>query len=241
MAHTDSIKQSLKSLFFACATVVLAGPAAADIESAGKTIATSGAPGVVACATCHGAQGEGMAAAGFPYLAGQGVAYLALQLQDFAKGERHNPIMEPIAKALDPAQIAAVSAYFSQLPKPFDAEALSAQAPTYPDKDAIGAWVANRGDWDNNIPACTQCHGPGGIGVGQAFPALAGLPAKYIREQLTAWQQEKRAPGPLSLMGDIASRMSEAQITAVADYFSGLPDSAKSGSAAAAPVSQGAK
>ncbi|TKR53946.1 cytochrome c4 [Allopusillimonas ginsengisoli] len=241
MACAGPIKHSLGMLFFALAAVILSGPATADTATAGKTIATSGAPGVVACATCHGAQGEGMAAAGFPYLAGQGVAYLTLQLQDFAKGERHNPIMEPIAKALDPAQIAAVAAYFSQLPKPFDAEALSAHSPTYPDKDAVGAWVANRGDWDNNIPACTQCHGPGGIGVGNAFPGLAGLPAKYITEQLTAWQQEKRAPGPLSLMGDIASRMSDVQITAVADYFSGLPESVKSGAAAPAPVSQGAK
>lgn len=241
MVCKDSVKYGMSSLLFAIGTFILPGPAVADIVSDGQAIATSGVDGVVACATCHGAKGEGMAAAGFPYLAGQGAAYLTLQLQDFANGGRHNPIMEPIAKALSPSQIAAVTAYFSQLPKAFDAKALSAQADTYPDKDAVGAWVANRGDWDNNIPACIQCHGPGGIGVGESFPALAGLSANYIREQLTAWQQGKRAPGPLSLMGDIASRMNEAQITAVADYFSGLPDSAKGGATAAVPASQGVK
>ncbi|KAA0890613.1 c-type cytochrome [Pusillimonas sp. ANT_WB101] len=241
MAYNISLRHGLSSLSFAIGAVVLVAPAMADIVSDGQTIATSGVKGVVACATCHGAKGEGMAAAGFPYLAGQGAAYLMLQLQGFANGTRHNPIMEPIAKALSPVQIAAVTAYFSQLPKILDAKALSAQAPTYPDKDAMGAWVANRGDWDNNIPACAQCHGPGGIGIGQNFPALAGLPATYIREQLNAWQQEKRAPGPLSLMGDIASRMSEAQITAVADYFSGLPEAVKSAAPASAPASQGAQ
>ncbi|MBV6273777.1 c-type cytochrome [Alcaligenaceae bacterium CGII-47] len=241
MAYAASLRHGLAPIFFFIGAVAVAEPAAADAVSEGQTIATLGAEGVVACATCHGAQGEGMAAAGFPYLAGQGAAYLAIQLLDFAKGSRHNPIMEPIARTLDPAQVEALAAYYSQLPKTFDAKALAAQVQTYPDKDALGAWVANRGDWDNNIPACIQCHGPGGIGVGQHFPALAGLSFNYIQEQLKAWKEEKRAPGPLSLMGDIASRMNEAQITAVASYFSGLPDSAKGQAAAAAPASQGAK
>ncbi|MEO6985848.1 MAG: c-type cytochrome, partial [Paralcaligenes sp.] len=174
---------------------------------------------------------------GFPYLAGQGEAYLTVQLHDFAKGERNNPIMVPIAKAMNPDQIKAVAAYYSQLPTVFDARELSGHVDTYPHKNAPGAWLANRGDWENNIPACIQCHGPGGIGVGTTFPALAGLPAKYIHEQLIAWKEKKRAPGPLALMGEIAARMNEAQMTAVADYFAALPASARTSSA----QKQGAK
>lgn len=199
----------------------------------GREIATAGGNGIIACATCHGANGEGMAAAGFPYLAGQGTTYLTEQLQNFASGERQNPVMAPIAKAMTPAQMAAVSSYFAQLPKPFDATALSNRVDTYPDKSAMGAWVANRGDWENSIPACIQCHGPGGVGVGTRFPALAGLPANYLRGQLIDWKGQKRHDGPLSLMGDIARRMSEAQINAVADYFAALPARA-AGTAAAA-------
>lgn len=202
---------------------LMASPVWADGVAEGREIATAGGGGVIACATCHGASGEGMAAAGFPYLAGQGATYLTEQLQNFASGERHNPVMEPIAKAMTPAQIAAVSSYFAQLPKPFDAAALSNIVDTYPDKSVEGAWVANRGDWDNNIPACIQCHGPGGVGVGTRFPALAGLPANYLRQQLNDWKGEKRPDGPLSVMGDIARRMSEAQIGAVSDYFAALP------------------
>lgn len=239
MAHTTSFGHQTAVAFFV-GTSAMAG-AAADTVADGRALATAGAPGVVACVTCHGAQGEGMASAGFPYLAGQGQAYLTLQLQDFAKGSRHNPIMEPIAKALSTVQIEAAAAYYAQLPKPFDAKALSGQRPTYPDKDAVGAWLANRGDWDNNIPACAACHGPGGIGVGQHFPALADLSANYIQAQLKAWKEDKRPPGPLSLMGDIAGRMSDAQILAVANYFSGLPGDKKSGAAATAPVKQGAQ
>lgn len=201
----------------------LVSPVWADVVTDGREIATAGGNGILACATCHGMNGEGMAAAGFPYLAGQGATYLTDQLQNFASGERHNPIMEPIAKALTSAQIEAVSSYFAQLPKPFDPAMLSDMVDTYPEKAAKGSWVANRGDWNNDIPACIQCHGQGGVGVGTQFPALAGLPANYLRQQLNDWKGEKRPDGPLSLMGEIARRMSEAQISAVADYFSALP------------------
>ncbi len=224
-------------LFFA-GIPVLSSPVWADtVSEQGKKIAASGSAGVLACVTCHGAQGEGMAAAGFPYLAGQGEAYLGSQLHDFAGGVRSNPIMAPIAKAMNPEQIKAVTVYYSTLPAPFDAKALSDHVDSYPKKEAIGAWLANRGDWENNIPACIQCHGPGGVGVGDSFPAIAGQSAKYIHDQLSAWKEKKRAPGPLGLMGDIAARMSDAQMTAVADYFAALP-----GSAQPAPeAKQGAK
>ncbi|MBV6273708.1 c-type cytochrome [Alcaligenaceae bacterium CGII-47] len=213
------------ALFLGC-------PAWADSPTEqGEKIALSGSGAALACVTCHGEKGEGMAAAGFPHLAGQGAGYLALQLQGFAQGERSNPIMEPIAKALNAKQIRAVSAYYSQLPAPFDIKALSAHLDTYPTKGSMGAWLANRGDWGNNIPACIQCHGPGGVGVGESFPAIVGLPPKYTREQLLAWKEKKRAAGPLTLMGDIAGRLSDTQITAVADYFASLPVSAQNHSA----------
>src|SRR3546814_2586408 len=78
-------------------------------------------------------------------------------------------------------------------------------------------------DWDRNIPACIQCHGPGGVGVGGDFPAIAGLPARSIHAQLTAWKAKERDPGPMALMGDLASRITDAQMPAVSAYFSGLP------------------
>src|SRR3546814_11640524 len=41
----------------------------------GRTIATSGAGAAPAFSSCHGAQGQGMAAPGFPYRAGPGAGY----------------------------------------------------------------------------------------------------------------------------------------------------------------------
>lgn len=223
MAQTSGLRRMLVPGLAALGIAACSMPAAAGDTSAGQKLAASGADGVVACATCHGAQGQGMAAAGFPYLAGQGAAYLAEQLHHFASGSRGNAVMAPIAKALSDQQIADVTAYYAQLPAAFDTKTLAGHADPYPTKDA-GAWLANRGDWDNDIPACVQCHGPGGVGVGTQFPALAGQSANYLKAQLSAWKEGKRDPGPLDLMGDIAKRMSDAQITAVANYFAGLPD-----------------
>lgn len=200
---------------------------AANLADNGEALATKGAAGVLACVTCHGAQGQGMAS--FPYLAGQGENYLASQLDAFASETRKNPIMGPIAKAMTAEQKQAVSAYYARLKPAFDRDTLGQLIDTYPAKDNAGAWLANRGDWNSNLPACIKCHGPGGVGAGTAFPALAGLPAAYLAEQLQAWKSGQREPGPQHLMGDIAKRMSDEQIQAVSAYFATLPAKALSG------------
>jgi len=209
--------------------LLLLGTAVARADSAsdlGKQIYSQGANGVTACITCHGAQGQGMAAANFPYLAGQGSAYLEAQLQALGDGSRSNPIMQPIAAALTATQRQAVVAYIDTLPRPWDAKALAAQASTQPDAKDDGAWLANRGDWAHDIPACTQCHAAGGTGVGPHFPAIAGLSKAYIVEQFTQWRNGHRPAGPQNLMGAIAKRMDDAQTDAVANYFAALPQRA---------------
>jgi len=178
--------------------------------------------------TCHGAQGEGSAA--FPRLAGAGSAYLQAQLEAFANGSRANPIMQPIAKALSPEERAAVAQYYHGLPAPVVAAAQRHDGGASPD-DA-GAWLASRGRWADNVPACAQCHGPAGQGVGEHFPPLAGLPAAYITEQLQAWRAGKRPPGPLQLMQAVASRLTDADITAVSQHYAALGSAAAGGGAA---------
>ena len=162
-------------LLCVAATTVTGQPA-----SQGQQIATQGtSQGVAACISCHGAKGEGLGA--FPRLAGTGQAYLLAQLDAFAGGSRKNPIMQPIAQTLTPAERQAVALYFSQLPAPFVASDSVQPLPS-----DTSAWLATRGRWADQVPACAQCHGPGGSGVGAAFPPLAGRPAAYIAEQQQA-------------------------------------------------------
>ncbi|VBB15030.1 c-type cytochrome [Burkholderia stabilis] len=204
------------------AAALLAGRAHADDATLGKTLATQGsATGVAACIGCHGAQGEGNAAAGFPRLAGTNAAYLSAQLAAFADGSRQNPVMQPLSKLLSPHERDAVSAYFASLPAPaavVTAAVVTADGAPIAPADT-GAWLATRGRWSQGLPACAQCHGPGGLGVGSAFPPLAGQPAAYIAGQLNGWKHGTRPPGPMALMPMIAGKLSDADIDAVAAYY----------------------
>ncbi len=223
-----------RSIIFALATglfLCFSVANSAELVEQGKKIYTQGAGAAIACITCHGPQALGQQAANFPFLAGQGSAYLTEQLHNFASGKRENAIMKPIASALDDKQIAALMAYLQTMPTPFDIATMASRTTSQPDATDSGAWLAMRGDWANNIPACVQCHGVAGTGVAPNFPAIAGLSKTYIVEQFTLWRNGKRAGGPLDLMGNIAKRADDAQIEAVAAYFAALP----------AAVAEGAK
>jgi cytochrome c553 len=229
MSAPDLLRALRACLLLAAAGAVLPGHAQDPAQAQGSQITTQGAgPAVPACATCHGAHGEGGPA--FPRLAGTGQAYLQAQLEAFASGARKNPLMQPIAQGLTPQQRAAVTLYYSKLPAPLHAADAQSARP----EDA-GAWLATRGRWANQVPACVQCHGPGGNGVGATFPPLAGLPAAYITAQLQAWKGGARPPGPLSLMATVASKLTDADVSAVSAYYAGL------GATASVPVAAGAK
>ncbi|MFL9862838.1 c-type cytochrome [Paraburkholderia fungorum] len=210
-------------------TVLAMSGAHADDLSSGKAIAMHGtAQGVAACISCHGAKGEGNAAAGFPRLAGISAAYLSAQLTAFADGSRQNPIMQPMAKLLSARERDAVAQYFAGLPPSPGRKASDNESVKPAD---VGAWIATRGRWDAGLPACVQCHGPGGIGVGATFPPLAGQPASYIASQLNNWKSGTRPPGPMALMPAVASKLSSTDITAVAAYYSGTDAPAEATSA----------
>lgn len=194
--------------------LILAWPSAHAAD--GQKIFNQGGqnPAAMACLGCHGADGKGIAAAGFPRLAGLPAGYLSKQLQDFRSGSRKQAVMEPLAKALDDAEIEAVSAYLAKLPADTAPDTRRQQIATDP-----VARLAIYGDWSRKIPGCVQCHGPGGSGVGEHFPPLAGQPAGYLVAQLNAWRDGSRSNDPNQLMVDVAKAMTDAEVKAVADYF----------------------
>lgn len=176
-------------------------------------------PAAMACVTCHGPEGEGMAAAGFPLLAGLSAGYMQKQLDDFASGDRANPIMQPIAAALTADEAAAVSGMLASKPAP-DVERISRAS----EVEGVGQTLALRGDWAREIPECVACHGPSGVGVGDAFPPLVGQSAQYLSAQLNAWREGTRKNDPLDLMGHIARKLTDDEIKAVSEYFANLTE-----------------
>jgi cytochrome c553 len=72
------------------------------------------------------------------------------------------------------------------------------------------------------IPACASCHGPSGAGIPAQFPRLAGQHADYTSTQLKLFRSGERANDPAKMMRMISARMSDEEISAVADYIQGL-------------------
>ncbi len=77
-----------------------------------------------------------------------------------------------------------------------------------------------------DVPACAYCHLPDGAGRPENA-SLAGLPADYIVEQLTAMRAGTRRTAvperaPPMMMFALARSMSDAEISAAAQYFSAL-------------------
>ena len=174
------------------------------------------------CVACHQANGGGMNIPGgesWPRLAGLNANYIAKQLHDFKAGDRQNATMVTFANMLDDQQIADVAAYYSQLP------ATPGQGGDNADEALLarGEQLAERGDWNAYIVSCKSCHGPGGQGVGETFPGIAGQHAGYISAQLNAWKNDTRSNDPQNLMGAIAKRMSEEDIQAVSAWYATQP------------------
>lgn len=212
---------SLKRVLAGSALLLMAGSAhAVD----GKKIFTAGGsqPGAMPCVACHGADGLGLAAAGFPRLAGLPAGYLRKQLEDFRSGSRSNSVMRPLAIALTDAEMTAVSEALAAMSAPVAAVAHRSEMPTDPAQR-----LALQGAWDRQIPACVSCHGPAGTGVGDAFPPLAGQPAAYLSAQLLAWQNGTRRNDPDDLMGHIAKSLTPEEVQAVARYFASLSPEVK--------------
>lgn len=193
-------------------------------------IVTQGKGAAIACASCHGMEGAGNSAGGYPALAQMPQAYFTKQIADFKSSTRTNPVMTPIAKALTPEDAEAAGSYYASLPRP-----QSPSAPADAGLLARGENLAINGAWDRGLPACFKCHAPGGTGVAPSFPPLAGQHVGYTVSQLQAWKTGTRTNDPLQLMKTVAEKLSDDDMRAVAAYVASLGTQAPLTPAAATP------
>lgn len=209
----------MKALTHIFCAGLLAATVSTALAADGQAIYQKGGsnPAAIACITCHGPEGMGMDAGGFPHISGYAAGYLDKQIHDFRSGARQNPIMQPIAGALTDDESKAVAQYIASMKAPVMPQITRAKIP-----DSAGEKLAIRGDWSRMVPECVACHGPGGIGVGDSFPPLAGQHPSYIKNQLLAWKNGTRKNDHADLMGHIARTLTDSEIDAVAKYFSSL-------------------
>lgn len=195
-------------LFWTASAVSFAAPPA---------IVTQGKGGAISCASCHGMEGGGNSAAGYPALAQMPAAYFSKQIADFKSGTRNHPVMTPIAKALTQEDTDAAANYYATQPR-----LQSPSAPADAGLVARGEKLAISGAWDRGIPACFKCHAPGGTGVAPWFPPLAGQHVAYTLGQLEAWKKGTRTNDPLQLMKVVAEKLTDDEMRAIAAYLASL-------------------
>ena len=164
------------------------------------------------CAACHGADGNSGTPAN-PKLAQQHPEYLVKQLQEYKAGKRKNPIMQGIASALSDDDMRNISFWVaSNRIKPGFAQ----------DKAlvALGEQIYRGGISNRQVPACAGCHSPTGVGIPVQYPRIGGQHADYTAAQLTYFRDGVRQNS--LQMNQIAAKLNDREIRALADYIAGL-------------------
>jgi cytochrome c553 len=167
-----------------------------------------GATLALQCGSCHGARG--VSGANVPNLAGQYPAAIYKELADYASGARVNAVMGPRVAQLSDTDMRDLAAFYAYLPR-------------LPDEHSMGSGAAPSvvasGSPMQNIAPCGACHGGAFYKTGS--PSLEGEPSAYLRAQLVAFAHGTRHNDISAQMRNVARGMSQAQIDAAVDYYSG--------------------
>jgi cytochrome c553 len=202
------------------AVLLLAAPARAA-ESDAPVFADTLEQRLLACAGCHGKQGEGSRRNEYyPRIAGKPAGYLFQQLRNFRDGKRGFPQMVYFVRYLTDDYLLEIANYYSKLQPSFPTPI----APAVP-KGSLerGEQLVKEGDKAKDIPACSACHGKALTGMLPAIPALVGLYPDYINGQIGAWQRGIRHGTPPDCMSKIAAKLSPSDTAAVSAWLSSQP------------------
>ena len=201
--------------------VALAAAVAAGVTGRAFAQDSAKAQGLAAqvCAACHAADGNSTAPAN-PKIAGQFPEYLDKQLRDFKpqagkKPARESAVMMGMVANLSETDMKALAAYYA-------GRTLKPASAADQELAALGQKIWRGGNSAAGVPACAGCHGPAGAGLPVLYPRLAGQYAEYVAAQLKAFKDGSRANDPNGAMRGVASRLSEREIRAVAEYAAGL-------------------
>ena len=170
------------------------------------------------CSRCHGQEGFSSDPL-VPNLAGMDKFAMWKELNDFRDGKRQSAIMEPMATSLAVKDFSDLAAYYAILPTysdPADIRSFPGPAPASI-STAAAARLISGGDGARGIPPCQSCHGPIGHNIGA--PSLIAQNGGYIRIQLEGFAKGSRSNDINMPMRSIASRLTEDEKRALADYY----------------------
>jgi len=202
---TFTIAATLAAAVFSSVAAEVAAPVKPDLAKGEASFA-----GV--CAACHAPDGNSLIPVN-PKLAQQHPEYLIKQLVEFKAGKRENAVMSGMAAALSEADMKNIAYWLGSK---------KATPGVAKEKDLVllGEKIYRGGIADRQIPACAGCHSPNGAGIPAQYPRLSGQHAEYAVAQLTAFRDGGRQNSPQ--MSQIAAKLNDREIKAVADYIAGL-------------------
>ena len=121
--------------------------------------------------------------------------------------------MQSMVTGLGEQDITDIAAYFSSQKVKADAAAQS----------AVGKKLYMGGNSYTHTPACAGCHGPNGAGNGPGvIPRLAGQKPGYVMKAMRDFKSESRSNDRNKIMRDIAAKVSDKEIEALAQFLAGL-------------------
>ena len=206
----NPLRLSLAGLILSLAFSASAAETPAAVASAEKNTVAQITSTV--CAACHNADGNSVITLN-PKLAGQHPDYLVKQLTEFKSGKRANAVMSGMAAMLSDEDMKGVAAYFS------NQNLVLGKAKTN-GAGSLGEKIYRGGIASTNVPACAACHGANGAGIPKQFPRLGGQHSDYTLAQLRTFRTGERANAPMMMA--IATKMTDSEMAAVADYIQGL-------------------
>ena len=142
--------------------------------------AAAGRTAAQPCSTCHGADGNTMAAE-MPTLAGQDALYLAASLRAYAKGERDHAQMVTASAELAAAEIENLAAFYAEQ----EPIARKVRRPA-----TIAEWIER----------CDRCHGIGGNSTNPLYASLASQNEAYLARVITTYASGGRSNSTMSAM-----------------------------------------
>jgi cytochrome c553 len=180
------------------------------IIAAGVVFAFAGVPALAqsdieakaqACAVCHGTNGVPIDPKTIPIIWGQQPYYILKQLMNYRNGMRTHPLMTPLARSLQEADLRPMAAYFAAKTWPAHAPAAAPAPP--PDR----------------ITMCVPCHQQKFEG-GVSWPRLAGLSYEYLAAAMRSFAKDERTNN--EDMPKIMKMFTDSEIDAIARYLASL-------------------
>lgn len=165
------------------------------------------------CIACHAVLGT-PAVPGASILAAQRADYLYKQLKDYMNGRRPSVVMVPVLGVVKGAHFRAIAEFFAkQAPVPGTVE--------NPSLLPAGRQLYENGNPTSGVPNCMGCHEPNGAGSPN-YPRIAGQMQSYVTVQMDEFRKGVRRNDRAGVMRLVASRMTDAEIAAVAEYIASL-------------------